>query len=380
MLSSNNQQGQQEQEVGGFNQEKQKNNNKQKNSFSNRYTKATTTGLKNLGNTSYLNAVLQLLGSIRPFASFFTNPQNQKFFSDNISSLPFSFIIYRLFLHLYPYPEKEQREIYKPDSLHKHLGEINVVYKSLKERNPNDLIIFILDTLHKELNHSQNQQKKEPQNIYDKNNVLECFKYNFLIEYNSVISNHLNWCEIKRTECSVCKKRIYNIQTYNSLELDILQCFRNKNNTPLNIYDCLQYYIRIKNYSLFCNLCKKCTSMMSYTKILSSTNILIFSLNRGNFDQNLMNISFQVDNNLNLDKFIEYKNSLRNYILTGIVSFSLNDKKYVSFCRSPVDFKWYLYNDDIIQPIEIKNILLNHNNNNQYIPCILIYTSSFNNK
>ena len=69
-----------------------------------------------------------------------------------------------------------------------------------------------------------------------------------------MISNHLNWCEIKRTECSVCKKRIYNIQTYNSLELDILQCFRNKNNTPLNIYDCLQYYIRIKNYSLFCNL------------------------------------------------------------------------------------------------------------------------------
>ena len=160
MLSSNNQQGQQEQEVGGFNQEKQKNNNKQKNSFSNRYTKATTTGLKNLGNTSYLNAVLQLLGSIHDFASFFTNPKKQKFFSDNLSSLPFSFIIYRLFLHLYPYPEKEQREIYKPDSLHKHLGEINVVYKSLKERNPNDLIIFILDTLHKELNHSQNQQKK----------------------------------------------------------------------------------------------------------------------------------------------------------------------------------------------------------------------------
>ena len=82
-----------------------------------RYKKAALTGLKNLGDTSYLNSVLQLLGTIRDLARYFVNPTNEKFFVDNINNASLSFVIYRLFTHFYPYPEKNQREIYTPDTL-----------------------------------------------------------------------------------------------------------------------------------------------------------------------------------------------------------------------------------------------------------------------
>ena len=105
-----------------------------------------------MGDTSYLNSVLQLLGTIRDLARYFVNPTNEKFFVDNINNASLSFVIYRLFTHFYPYPEKNQREIYTPDTLLQVLGNINQVYNSKNKRNPNDLIFFILNFIHREIN------------------------------------------------------------------------------------------------------------------------------------------------------------------------------------------------------------------------------------
>ena len=137
-----------------INNQNQSRNNKPSNdkySFS-RYKKASRTGLMNFRDTSYLNAVLQLLGTSRNLSSFLINPANTKFFIDNIYNSPLSFVIHRLFLHFYPYPERALPEIYKPDTLLKVLGDLNIVYNSMDARNPNDLIIFILNKLHEEMN------------------------------------------------------------------------------------------------------------------------------------------------------------------------------------------------------------------------------------
>ena len=47
---------------------------------------------------------------------------------------PLSFIIHRLFLHLYPLSENENTKPYKPDSFKRYLSEINIVYKSQKKK------------------------------------------------------------------------------------------------------------------------------------------------------------------------------------------------------------------------------------------------------
>ena len=50
-----------------------------------KYVNPSKTGLKNLGNTSYLNAILQVLGSFKNFALFFLREKNEKFFTNNIN-------------------------------------------------------------------------------------------------------------------------------------------------------------------------------------------------------------------------------------------------------------------------------------------------------
>ena len=99
-----------------------------------RYKKATTTGLKNLGNTSYLNSVLQILGSIRPFASYFLNPTNINRINSNKDICPLPYLISRLYYHLYPYPEKPEREIYQPSLIKKILDNLKI------KKNPCDII------------------------------------------------------------------------------------------------------------------------------------------------------------------------------------------------------------------------------------------------
>jgi ubiquitin C-terminal hydrolase len=343
-------------------------------SFS-RYTKASQTALVNIYDTSYLNSVLQLLGSIRNIASYFLNPKHQKIIVDDIKHYPLSFVFYRLFLHLYPYPEIDNKEIYKPDSLLEVLGILNVVYKTTKARNPNELISFILNTLHKEININKNNKFQPPNyNIYDKKSVINAGISYFQKSDNSVISNILNWFEIKELRCNKCNQIVYNFNTFNTFELDILGAYQCKKN-PITLNECLYYYGKEKLQELYCIKCGKYNKITYKSNILSSSYMIIFSLNRGELDKNnLIHIPFHLEDKIDLSFFIE-KESPKHYELTGIVSIvkEQNKYKYVSFCRSPVDHQWYLYNDLIIEKPQLNDVI-NAHNNNKYIPCILAYT------
>ena len=116
--------------------------------------------------------------------------------------------------------------------------------------------------------------------------------------------------------------------------------------------------------------------MNNTSKIYTPSNIFIFSLNRGNLEQNnnLVNIKFIIDEKIDLTSFIE-KNAYKEYELNAIISLKKNQKdyEYVCFYKSPFDQKWYTYQNNDIQEKVKDDILREHNDNNLYIPCILVY-------
>ena len=237
-------------------------------------------------------------------------------------------------------------------------------------RNPNDLLSFILITLHKELNTKQNVNN-ENQNIdiYNQNAVINAGSQNFKNSNDSVVSNLLNWFEIKQSQCTGCSLPSYNFYTFNTFELDLLGTSKNNMGNLLNINACLEYYRRTRKQKLFCQKCKQFKEIFYCSNIFKAPNILIFSLNRGDLkDQNneLVKIQFLLEENINI------LNTM--YHLTGIVSLFWQNNKLLfgSFCKSPYDQQWYYYFNTNIQNTSINNILQLHNNN-QYIPCILEY-------
>ena len=104
--------------------------------------------------------------------------------------------------------------------------------------------------------------------------------------------------------------------------------------------------------------------------------LFIFLIDRGNdFDNSneLINIYLHIYEKIDLYNFIDNQKSPKKFELIGIISIYLEQKKYVSFCKSPVDKKWYFYNDENINLIDINEVLKKHNESKGMIPCILLY-------
>lgn len=343
-------------------------NNKGQYSFS-RYTKAPKTGLKSLGETSYLNAVLQIFATNRTISSYFVNPTNKSYFETNKAQFPFTYVFHRLFTHFYPYPENDYSENYSPEVLLNVLGRYNKVYISKKSRNPTELLKFILTTLHKELNTKKTKYISTSDST-NKNQVLKEGLDDFQKSNNSIISNNFHWFELKSKFCSECKLAYYNFNNYEILDLDILGTFQ-QCNSQITLFHCLNYQSE-KIQNSFCQKCQKYNQSKINTSIYSSPINFIFILNRGMPDQHLLNINFILEEKIDIGKFLENQKAYNKYELSGVVSFSVNENKYVCFGKSPVDNQWYLYNDDNVVNTNI-NEVLNNNNNMQYIPCILLY-------
>ena len=351
-------------------------------SFSN-YKKAITTGLKLQGDTSYFNSVLYALSNIRNIVSYFLNPKNKKYINDRISSMPVSFVFERLLIHLYPYPEKAYKEIYEPNSFFKVIGKLNSEFNTFTKKNPNDLIVYIINTLHKELNQMSDNSFKINFNLNNKKNLIkEKIKY-FKNYENSIISNNLNWFEIKECQCTQCNNKIYDLISYNTFSLDIQKSYQfiknNKNNSNnyLTIYDCLEFYRNKKREEFKCNNCNN-KEMDNIQKIFSSPNNFVFLMDRREIldDINkLLEIPFHLDDKIDLNNFIENDNVPKEYELIVVVSFCIKEKKYVSYCRSPVDKMWYFYKDEFNKKVDIEEEINRHNNYKEFIPYILIYKS-----
>ena len=335
-----------------------------------RYKKPALTVLKNLGNTSYLNAVLQLFGTVRNLASYFVNPKNRKYFEEHLKEIPLAFVFHRLFLHLYPYPEKATGEKYNPEVLLQILGQYNAVYKSKAARNPNDLINFILIQMHRELNTNKIKYINEP-DCTKKEQVIKIGMEDFLKSNNSILAKNFIWFEIKTKLCPSCNKCYYEFNHFETLELDIVSAYQ-KYNAPLNLCQTL-FYQNQKNQKIYC-LREQQYTMANVTSKIYSPNYFIFSLNRGNFDTNLMKIPFNLEQEIDISKLLDNPQSYKKFELIGVVSISTaENKKYVCFGRSPVNYKWYLYNDDhSAENTDINNVVSVHNSG-QYIPCILMY-------
>ena len=347
-------------------------------SFS-RYKKASKTGLKNLGNTSYLNSVLQILCYIRSFASYFLNPKNGEEFKNKVSDYKVSYVFHRLCTHIFPYPEKDNIEIYKPDALLKVLSLYNVTYKDYKEKNPNDLIVFILYKLHEELNslkmydsskyisNSTSTMIFNDKDASVKNGIKKFTQVN-----KSIISNYFTWFEIKESQCLKCSKKIYNLQNFSTFQLNIFDLIKYKKPKYIKIEDCLELYISPKTKNNVCRFCNSYNNIITTTNIYSAPNIFIFLLDYTNYIDN-NDFSFVLERKINLGKYIENKNGPTNYILNGIVYWDKNKNKYQAFSASPVDKNWYLCDDENVTSTDVNNFIDIFNKNLCYKPFILVY-------
>ena len=105
-----------------------------------------------------------------------------------------------------------------------------------------------------------------------------------------------------------------------------------------------------KNY---CNVCKQLFDSLYTTRIFSSPVILLLILNRGK--DNIYDIKIDFSEEIDISQFILLKDKPNIiYNLYGVITHigrSGPSAHFVASCKSPVDKKWYRYNDAFVSPI-----------------------------
>ena len=145
-------------------------------------------------------------------------------------------------------------------------------------------------------------------------------------------------------------------------------------NNMVSMFECF-YFNQKSDYFTgdnknYCNICKQLYDSVYTSKIFASPNVLIIILNRGK--GNVYKIKLDFGLQMDISDFVLLKDGKQIYNLYGVITHlgkSGPDAHFIASCKSPVDNKWYRYNDAFVDPInDLKKEMIDYGT-----PYILFY-------
>ena len=357
------------------------NNNRNYNilSFSDNFSsnnKPYANGLVNIGATCYMNATLQCLAHIQNLTNFLLKfkPSQETFTSTNKYKLTNAYI--EVLKNIWENPNINN---YSPNNFKRVISEMNPLFEGINANDSKDLIIFLMETLHNELNKAKKISLSNFNSINqtDYQSTFNLFSKYYTNNYKSVISDIFYGMYNSLMRCCNCNITVNNIQCFNILifPLNEVKLFKQRYENIVNINECFEYYqkydIMKGENQIYCNYCNKYSNSINWTKLIISPRILVINLNRGTGLQ--YDIKLYFEQYLNISNFVYYNNQCPTfYELIGIVTHfgrSSMSGHFIAFCKSFKDLKWYKYNDAQVVSSSFEEA------KNTGVPYILFYSS-----
>ena len=349
------------------------------------YNSPTLIGLNNIGATCFMNSTLQCLSQTKQLANYFLNIKNKEAIRNNNIALKnkHAYQLSPVFLDLIQKLwEKNGPSSFSPNTFMNTVNNMNPLFKTGQAGDAKDFIIFIFEQLHKELkksvqNNSNNSINTTQLNQYDKNNAFNYFFKDFTKEC-SVISDIFFGFNETTNECLNCRNIYYskglnnpicyNYGIFNCLifPLEEVKNMKNNqmqnyniqiNNNRVSLYDCFYYNQKSELFTgdnrNYCNVCKQLYDSIYTSKIFVSPTVLVIILNRGR--GNIYDVKLDFSETIDITQFVQQKDCPQLiYNLYGTITHigqSGPNAHFVASCKSPIDNKWYRYNDAFVNPI-----------------------------
>jgi len=339
-----------------------------------------TIGLDNIGATCYMNATLQSFSNVPQLTNYFLNkykPDEKKRMSNE-----YHIVIQNL------WDIKKNGKSYSPESFKKVLSEMNPMFAGIAANDSKDLINFLIETFHSELNEidekNLNNNMISSADQLDENKMLNIFLTDMKARYNSPISTLFYGVLETKSQCTNCKRIKYNFQIYSFLEFPLEQvnmyCLRNnrrqnyngQGNPDIDLYECFDHYQALLTMNgdnqIYCNECGKLFDAFYGTYLYTMPNYLIINLNRGKNAVYQCNVKFPEI--LNLYNYVKLNSKNCVFQLQSVICHigpSSMGGHFIAYCRHYKDNNWYKYNDSTVTKCTSHNEYLNG------MPYILFY-------
>ena len=331
-------------------------------------------GLNNIGATCYMNAVLQCFSNVKRFREYilkFYDQLNLEKDSNYRLSFAFAEVLKNLWQIL-------TENSYSPEHFKKVIGDMNPLFAGIAAKDSKDLILFMLEKFHNEMNvNEKNTQNSEisEQDEKDLNAVYNNFTSNYEKKNLSIISQEFYGYNNTQTTCCYCNVTTHNVAIFNMLFFPlkkVLDFKKNFDNT-VSILDCFDYSQEFdENYPFYCKYCRiENSKSYSQTVLIDAPQTLIINLNRGDGKQFNVNIVF--DEYLNLQNYVKNQNSVKLYELIGVICLhgeSGTAGHFIAFCKNSDNKKWYKFNDAFVDESNFDEV------KSSGMPYVLFYTNA----
>ena len=348
------------------------------------------TGLQNVGQSCYMNSTIQCLSNIKYLSDNLIKHLKQLDVEKQPLSVAFSSLVLDLFT--------TQKKYIVPEMFKKIIGKLNPLFEGIHAADAKDLLLFLLEKLHQELNKINNI--KEESNIdyaqlekdsFDEKKMLQHFIKDYIEKNKSIISDTFYGIIRSTMKCNTCNKIKYSFQTFNLMIFQLKnikefnqKTFNNNNNYNISIYDAFdcdkKEEILDGENMIYCNNCKGLNPGTHQQIIYSLPKVLIIVLNRGKNNQDF-NEDFKFPKNLDLsiENYVILDNNNTQFYLQSVITHlgeSGSGGHFIAYCRNGPNEQFFCYNDAVVSKANVEDAMASKISDKEYekrTPYILVY-------
>ena len=335
-------------------------------------------GLSNVGSTCFMNAILQCLIHTPELSNYFLNeyPKDKNQLNERNKNAQskgeISEAYYEIIKEIYILSQKKpilKNNSYSPENFKIILGKNNSEFSRYEANDSKDLILYLLQTFHEELNYFGDQII--PSNIPKPNNSFREYTFN----YFSTTYNMTNCSKISQLfygtyenilKCNICQTLLYSYQKFEYISFSTYKYRKNIFDIMNGFEDLIAIQKLEGNNQYYCQKCGKLVDADMYIKIIQPPFKLILNIDYG---KNKINDIYTLNFNQIIDitkylchdygKRVQY----RLYAICTHIGKSGPSGHYVAYCRNNKDGNWYKFNDSSCSKSDLKDL----NRNSPYL-------------
>jgi len=324
-------------------------------------------GMHNLGNSCYLNSIIQCLNHILPLTQYFLegnfskeiNRQNPLGSGGHVATA-YATLLKEVWSGNY--------SALAPRLLKQTVASFAPQFRNSFQHDSQEFCQFLMDGLHEDCNRVTNKpyvEELEGFGMKDEQAAIETWRKH-LLRHDSIIVDRCQGMHRSHLTCPSCGRESIKFDVFSTVSLPVvLEHKEGTVNTGVRVEDCIEKFLEGEQLdemnAWYCQGCKKHVCALKMIALWSVPDILILHLKRFQFENcsvsnNILRskiddtVRFPVDN-LDLRKYVLGPiddDAPPVYKLFGVsehVGHTANSGHYTATVRNCRDSRWYRYND-----------------------------------